>query len=103
MNLAKGAVKSGLANANLVRQSAADIIDELYPLAAFKDYRATLGGARDFAKEYRNIASHPSRTAKQAIDKIRKCRTGFIDSIRHSKNLCNVLQRMGYATSIHTT
>ena len=103
MNIAKEAAKENLVKAGLPKQSAADAIDELYGLEAFKDHRAALGGARDFAKEYRNIASHPARSAKQAIDKIRKCRSGFIVAIRISKNLCAVLRQKGYKVAIHTT
>lgn|GEM_PF-1911080 len=103
MNIAKGAVKANLVNASVLKQSAADAIDELYSLQPFKNHRAALGGARDFAKEYRNIASHPAKSAKEAIDKIRKCKTGFINAIRIAKNLCAVLKAKGYKIVIHTT
>ena len=81
----------------------AEIIDELYALAHFKAHRAALGGARDFIKEYRNISSHPSRTGREAVEKIRKCREGFVTAIRVSKNLVTILAANGYKVSVHTT
>ena len=103
INIANGAVKANLAKASILKRPAAEAIDELYGLQDFRDYRAALGGARDFAKEYRHIASHPAKSAKQTIDKIRKCRSGFMDAIRISKNLFAVLKKKGYKIAIHTT
>jgi hypothetical protein len=70
----------------------ADIIDDLYQAGAYKQYRAALGGARKFIKEYRNMASHPSKTARQAADRIRVCRVGFLDSIEIACALRGVAQ-----------
>lgn len=79
---------------------AADKIDSLYMLNDFKNYRAALGGARDFVKEYRNSASHPSRSAREAITKIRQCRTGFLDAIRTAKNLSDLAEAKNYRLNI---
>ncbi|HKQ25787.1 MAG TPA: hypothetical protein VJT81_15180 [Burkholderiales bacterium] len=101
--IAKGAVSEALTSASILSKATADIIDELYSLKDFREHRAALGGARDFAKEYRNTVSHPARNAKQAIDKIRKCRSGFIDAIRISKNLYQVLLIKAYSSRINVT
>jgi hypothetical protein len=92
------------------RKNPSSIIDELFKLEDtanrvkdFVQHRAALGGARDFAHEFRNVVSHPSKNATQAISKINKCREGFISSIRIVKNLQNVAQAKGMKLKIHLT
>jgi hypothetical protein len=81
----------------------ADVIDSLYAASAFKDNRAALGGARDFVKEFRNTASHPPRNSKEAVRKIKKCRTGFLDGIEIAKKLFTVARLKGYTIKLHVT
>jgi hypothetical protein len=102
-SLARGAATKGLITAPPKGTATADLIDELYSKNAFKDSRATLGGARDFIKEYRNIASHPADTAKQAMTKIRKCKKGFLDALRVAKNLIDVHSEKAYRIELHVT
>jgi hypothetical protein len=83
--------------------AAADKIDSLYALVPFKPHRAALGGARDFVREYRNTASHPAGSAKEAVDKIRKCRSGFFDAIRTVKNLSEMADAQKYRLNINIT
>jgi hypothetical protein len=61
--------------------AAANLTDNLYNNANYARYRGVLGGTRSFIGEYRNIASHPQRSAKDAIDKIRKCRAGLLQAV----------------------
>lgn len=98
--IAQAAVKGGLA---VTGSTPADKIDSLYILNDFKSHRAALGGAREFVREYRNTASHPARTAKEAVDKIRKCRSGFFDAIRTAKNLSEVAAAKNYRLNINLT
>jgi hypothetical protein len=86
--------------ANTSSRSTAAIIDELYQTSAFQNHRAALGGARSFAKSYRNVASHPAKTAKEAADKVRKCRTGFLESLKVSGELRAAMQTLGYRVNI---
>lgn len=81
----------------------ADAIDALYASNTFKNHRAALGGARDFVKEFRNVASHAPKNAKQAAEKIKKCKTGFLDGINVAKKLQHVARQVGYRIKIHTT
>jgi len=98
--ITQAAIKTGLVVAG---NTPADKIDSLYMLNDFKPHRAALGGAREFVREYRNIASHPAHTAKEAVDKIRKCRTGFFDAIRTAKNLSDVASAKNYRLTINLT
>jgi hypothetical protein len=81
----------------------ADAIDALYAQPTFKNHRAALGGARSFTKEFRNIASHPRRSAREAAEKIKKCKVGFLDGINVAGKLRDVAQQLGYTIRIHTT
>ena len=72
------------------------MIDTLYQKNAFRNHRAALGAARDYIKEFRNIASHPQKTAKQATEKIKKCRSGFLTGISVATKLRVVMQQLGY-------
>ena|ERR1700733_5649138 len=81
----------------------ADVIDALYGAKAFKNHRAALGGARDFVKDFRNIASHPPKNAKEAAQKIKKCRTGFLDGVGVAKKLHTVAKLKGYRIQVHVT
>lgn len=78
----------------------ADLIDALYATNEFKDHRAALGAARDFVKEFRNVASHPSNSARNLAEKIRKCKAGFLDAINVAIKLRIVAQKMGYRLQI---
>jgi len=102
-SLAVQAGSKGLAPANVAKNSLADMIDLLYGLKLFRDHRAALGGARDFVKEFRNTASHAPKSAKQAAEKIRKCKVGFLDAIGVARKLRVVMQAMGFRVRIYTT
>jgi hypothetical protein len=82
------------------RKAAAGIIDDLYQTGAFHNHRAALGGARNFARTYRNASSHPARTPNEAAEKIRKCKTGFFDSLRIAGELRLMIQDLGYIVRI---
>jgi hypothetical protein len=101
--IVEATVKRGLLPRTVLRDKAADKIDRLYMLTQFRSYRGALGGARDFVKEYRNALSHPSTTPQEAVEKIRKCRGGFIDAIRTAKNLCQVAKANHFRLNIHVT
>jgi|ERR1041385_3967137 hypothetical protein len=86
---------------NTSKNDTASMIDTLYQTPRFQNHRAALGGARSFVKTYRNTASHPAVTAKQAATKIRKCRAGFLEAIRIADELRSVSQSLGYRIIIH--
>jgi hypothetical protein len=81
----------------------ANVIDSLYATNGFKSHRAALGGARDFVKDFRNIASHPPKNAKEAAQKIKKCRTGFLDGVGIAKKLYAIGRLKGYKIQVHVT
>jgi hypothetical protein len=102
-SIAKQAADANIIPKAVLKQPLADMIDELYKTNQFKDHRAALGGAREFVKDFRNVASHAPKTAKAAADKIRKCKTGFMDAIAISMKLRAVMQAFGYRVHIYTT
>lgn len=55
-SMAKESVRASICGTSILKKTAAGTIDALYALKDFKDHRAALGGARNFVKEYRNIA-----------------------------------------------
>jgi hypothetical protein len=101
--LAKAAASENIIPMPRPGAALADAIDALYATNAFKNHRAALGGARDFIREYRNIASHPADTSKKAINKIRKCKAGVLDAMRIARNLLVVMQDKGFRTTINVT
>lgn len=80
----------------------ADKIDSLYEKPTFKNHRAALGGAREFTRDCRNIASHAPKNARDAADTARKCKAGFLDAVNVASNLRTVCQAMGYKIRIHS-
>ena len=93
VEIAEQCLRMSLVPNGTLRKSAAGMIDDLYALIDLKDHRGALGGARDFAKEFRNSASHPARNPAQAIDKIKRCRLGFINAIRVTNNLQEIFRQ----------
>jgi hypothetical protein len=102
-SIAAQAAKKGYVRAFAPTAALADVIDELYGKPQFKNHRAALGAARDFVKEFRNVASHAPKTAKAAVEKIRKCKTGFLDAANVSKKLREVMHLMGFQARIYIT
>lgn len=95
------AQKRGLITPAEASGALADTIDALYAKNAFRNHRAALGAARDFIKEFRNIASHPQRTAKEAMTKLQKCRAGFLTGIGVAAKLRAAMQLLHYNVRIH--
>jgi hypothetical protein len=98
--IATQAESAGTVPSGTSRNATADIIDELYNTGAFHNHRAALGGTRSFVKNYRNVASHPAKTPKQAVDKIRKCRDGFFEALRIARELQALIQGVHYQVRI---
>ncbi len=101
--IAGRAAKKGVIKPAEARGILADVIDALYAAKKFKNHRAALGGAQDFVKEFRNTASHPPKNAREATQKIKKCRTGFVDAVGIAKKLQSVARAEGYKIKVHVT
>jgi hypothetical protein len=101
--LADHAKKRNIISANEASGDLADRIDALYSKPAFKNHRAALGAARDFIKEYRNIASHPQKNTQQAMVKIQKCKDGFLRGISVAAKLRLAMQQLGFSVRVHIT
>jgi hypothetical protein len=99
--MAAGAVKKGTVTATAISGGAADKIDGLW--SPLKPHRASLGGARSFLKTYRNIASHPASSAKEAMTKINGCRDGFFQAISLARDLSRGIHALGYQLRLHVT
>jgi hypothetical protein len=93
------AVRDNVLSASKVAGSAANTIDALYEV--LKPQRAALGGARSFAKNYRNIASHPAKSAKELMTKINSCRDGFFDAIKIARDLSGAAKALNYQLKLH--
>lgn len=108
VSLATQSAGAGWVGAGLAKEAAAKIIDSLYLLdepSHKKDFvhkRAALGAARTFVSQYRNVVSHPSRTPKEAINKIRACRKGFLDALGVIVQLQDVLEAKGFKVRLHS-
>jgi hypothetical protein len=102
-SIAVGAAKKKVITPAQAKGKLADVIDGLYTAQGFKNHRAALGGARDFAKDFRNTASHPPKNAREAAQKIKKCRTGFLDGVGIAKKLYAVAKLKRYKIQVHVT
>jgi hypothetical protein len=71
----------------------ADEIDDLYAARAFKNHRAALR-CQKLYQGVRNFVSHPPKNAKEATQKIKKCRTGFLEGVGIAKKLYAVASRL---------
>lgn len=83
------------------RRDAAQIVDVLYDTNKFQNYRAQLGGARNFVRTYRNPSSHAARSPKAAAENIRRCKAGFFEALRMAAELQSLIRGVGYRVSVH--
>jgi len=97
--LALEAIKAGKLPSSAVNSGAADKIDALYDV--FKQQRAAFGGARSFFKTYRNVTSHPARSAKEVMHRINVCRDGFFEAVRISRELSQAAKSLSYTLKLH--
>lgn len=99
--IATQAHKRNLITSGQLGSALANRIDALWAVQAFHGHRAALGEARSFVNEFRNVASHPAGNAKQAADRIRKCRAGFLQAIALCVKLKAVAKALGYTIKVH--
>jgi hypothetical protein len=99
--IATHASKKGVITEAEAKGDLADVIDLLYQKPAFRNHRAALGAARDFIKEYRNTVSHPQKTVAQTIEKIRKCRDGFLRGVGVVTKIRIAMQQLRYVIKIN--
>ena len=99
--IADQAVKKGDLPGADARRALANRIDDMYSAQALAGHRAALGGARDFVQEFRNIASHPAKSGEKAAEKIRKCRSGFLDAISIAAKLKTLAKAKSYPIKLH--
>lgn len=99
-SIATQAVSANVVTPATATKTTAGMIDDLYPTGTFHNHRATLGAARDFARTYRNVSSHPAQTPQQAAEKIRRCRSGFLDALRIAGELRATIQALGYQVRV---
>ncbi len=97
--MAAEAVRNGKLKPKVLNDTAANRIDALWD--ALQHHRAALGLARSFLKTYRNDASHPARSAKEAMKKISSCRDGFLQAIGLAKDLSAAMRALGYRLRLH--
>lgn len=100
-SMAEGCTKKGYTKNNILTKGLADVIDELYDISQLRNHRAALGDARAFTRNCRNVASHPPRSPREAMERIRICRGAFLDSIRVTTNLREAMKKLGFRVRIH--
>lgn len=100
--LAKHSQKKGWISSKK-NPSAADVVDALYASEAkeLQQHRAALGKARYFLKNFRNLASHAPKNLKEAAQKIKVCRQGFVDSIDTTSVLCETLNKLKFKAQLY--
>lgn len=101
-SLAKHSQKKGWISLKK-NSSAADAVDALYESGTndLKQQRAVLGKARFFLKSFRNMASHPPKNLKDAAQRIKLCRQGFVDSINTASELCDTLKKLKFTVKLY--
>ena len=100
-DIADKAVKKGDLAAAAPNRALANRIDDMYGAQPLAGHRAALGGAREFVQEFRNTASHPAKTAKEAAENIRNCRAGFLDALAITVKLKALAKAKHYNIKIH--
>lgn len=82
---------------------AAGVVDALYESTVqdLKQQRASLGKVRYFLKNYRNMASHPPKNMKDAAQRIKFCRQGFIDSFNTASELTQTLKQLKITAKLY--
>jgi hypothetical protein len=91
---------AGLTPAQL-KKSAADLIDTMYGNKHFENHKAALGGARGCLKAYRNPTSHAPKSAKEAAERVKHDREGFIAELRHASALAHMARALGLKARVH--
>ena len=94
--IADQAFRAGLIAAVRRTDALAGVIDRLWDCPQFRAYRGELGTTRGFVRNYRNAASHPADTPRQAVEKIRRCRAAFLESMSIATDLRDVCRALGY-------
>jgi hypothetical protein len=96
----QSAAAAGLTNAQL-NGTAANLIDNMYNNNYFKAHRAALGGARECLKTYRNPTSHAPKSAKEAADRVKQVREGFVTELRHLSALVGMAHGLGLQARVY--
>jgi hypothetical protein len=86
-SFAAAAAKDGLIAPPAPDAALATVLDALSVPNALKAHTAAFGEARGFIKNYRNASSHPAASAKQAAERIRKCRATFLEAVTVATHL----------------
>jgi hypothetical protein len=88
---------------SIAGKTAAAVVDSLYEANHndLKQARAALGKARYFIKNFRNMASHPPKNAKESAQRIKRCREGFIDSMNTASELCETLKKLKFTAKLY--
>ena len=95
------AVKQSLTKQMGPTAAAASLTDALYNISLYSSYRGVIGGVRQFIEDYRNLSSHPQRSGRDAIVKIKKCRTGFLHAIELANGLRRICKRESCRLRLH--
>lgn len=102
-SLAKQSNKKSWIGSKPSKGAAATALDALYESThiALQEKRASLGRARAFMKNYRNITSHPPKSFSDAATRIKNCRIGFIESIAVASELHSTHKHLGLTAKLH--
>ena len=84
-----------------IKGSAAVLVDEMYMLSVFNNYRAALGGVRSFLQVHRNPVSHPPTDQKAAVHRVKHLREGFISGLRQIPLLAETATNMGLKVIVY--
>lgn len=96
----QSAAAASLSNKEL-KFSTANLIDTMVANDHFKDYKATLGGVRECLRTYRNPTSHSPKSSKEAAERVRYVREGFLNELRHAAALTQMARKLGLKATVH--
>lgn len=94
------AAKKGWVPNNTPKKAIADALDALAAAKQCKPVLASIGGARNFYKHYRNPTSHFAKTKKDAHKKYRNAQHGFRDGVKQLGHFRTAFKGIGINVNI---
>lgn len=101
LKAAQDAVRKGwLASSDVKPGKTAAMLDSLTSVSQLKNAKASLGGARSYIAEYRNLAHHAPKNKNQAYKKYGECKDAFLEGVRKIKMLNTQLKSCGLSGGV---
>ncbi len=89
------AVKLGWLPKSSAKETSAKKLDLLAATKQLGSQAAAIGGVRHFIKTHRNPSSHPARTKRETLERLKNCKSGFVDSLKLTAELRAAFAKQG--------